>query len=358
MSRLITLTLCIALATGCQLATPEQPVDPANPVDPMDPMDPADLQPTDNDPAGTYHVVNEFDLTVSAVLPGTLYTYVSVLADLRDDPAGTLFDLLAEANVPLLSDLLDVLPSELESQLIGWLNEAIASTSYQDGTAIQAIDSILAMARVVLTRFDLISELELPALQDASPGQAAHQLHALGYRVGTHAFEIAIVNTPLFVTRTTLAASITPQEDRPAELGLDLHSFGLPYGEYAYQALEYAVTQQHGMGIRDTLGAIINCPAVAASVADKCALGVCVGHEAELSALCELGLDLAVEELRSRLYELRFDAVELDEGKALLAADPEDPDGVLIAAGTWQSRIDIGTGLRRAPARFSGSRLP
>lgn len=306
-------------------------------------------------------MVNEFDLTVSNVLPEMVYTYVDLLARLRDNPAGTLFDLLEQADVPLLSDLMAALPSSLESSLEGWLNDAIESTNYQDTTAVQAIDAILVLAQTVLTRFDLVSELDLPDIDGVDAGQASHRLNALRLHAAGNDFEIPIelpaTDPPLFVTATELTASMSLYQGGAAQLGLDLHSFGLPYGEYAYQGLEYVVTAQYGMGIRDTLGAIVDCPSAAAQVASKCVLGVCVGHEQELTALCEQGLDLAVEELQSRLYELRFDAVELGNGQAVYTCDPDNASFAQIGDGTWDARIDIGTGLRPAPATFSGTRL-
>src|SRR5690606_7179413 len=65
--------------------------------------------------------------------------------------------------------------------------------------------------------------------------------------------------------------------------------FGLEYGEYAWQGINLGVEAVFGGDIRTSLGTLINCGALAKSIAQKCALGVCVGHETELNAICEGG---------------------------------------------------------------------
>jgi hypothetical protein len=100
---------------------------------------------------------------------------------------------------------------------------------------------------------------------------------------------------------------------------------------------------------------------VAASVAQKCILSLCVGHREELQELCEQGLDAAIEKLHEELASMRFDAVTLSSGTASMWDAAEGGgarDGALdrIAGGVWTASLDLGMGPRPAPATFSGVR--
>lgn len=364
MNHFTTYMLALGLFSACALPNSQSPQSPdTNPRDPGDPQDPGN--PPDPEPvswtaelAGTYELENHFDLTAAAVLPETLYTSVNVLAGLRDDPAGTLFTLLEDANAPVLSDLLAVLPSALEDRLQGWINSYITSSIYQNTSVTTAMDTILVAAQTVLTQFDVVTELDVPDTETSE--QALHRLRALRLHMDGHTFEIAlepIASIPLFVGEAPAAVSVTAHADGRTELALGTHAFGVPYGAYAYDALEYVVTRRYGADIRTTLGAMVNCPGMAAHVANQCVLGVCVGHEQALRDLCEQGLDLAVDELRTRMHAVRFDAMQFASGQAAMVKDPATSE-LSIRDGQWQAAIDIGMGLRSLPATFTGTRLP
>lgn len=103
------------------------------------------------------------------------------------------------------------------------------------------------------------------------------------------------------------------------------------------------------MGIRASLGAAVNCPLVAARVASKCVLGVCVGHTSELTSICERGLDEVVERAHAKLASFRFDAFHLEAGTATVLATG-------LVGGVWTAEINAGQGLRHAPATFTATR--
>ena len=115
------------------------------------------------------------------------------------------------------------------------------------------------------------------------------------------------------------------------------------------------------MSLRESLGAAVDCPALAAEVAGKCVLGLCVGHGQELNDICEQGLDLVVAELRGTFEAYRIDALELDVGEVEMrdALDSADDDGRVdvLRAGLWQARIDLSQGLRDIGASFEGGRI-
>ena len=132
--------------------------------------------------------------------------------------------------------------------------------------------------------------------------------------------------------------------------------FGLQYGEYAWQGVQAASMALFGDDIRGVLGGAINCAGLASSIADKCVLGACVGHESELKSICTGGLDAIVDFAHDRFAEHRIDAFEFATGTARLVDDDGDGIGDRMVDGTWDARMNLGLGLRHAPATFEGQR--
>ena len=92
-------------------------------------------------------------------------------------------------------------------------------------------------------------------------------------------------------------------------------------------------------------------------MSQRCVLGLCVDHAAQLDAICEQGLDLAAAELRSRIEALTFDAIRLQRGDAaMLDAPSADRRIDQLTGGVWKASIDIGMGARPVPATFTATR--
>ena len=108
--------------------------------------------------------------------------------------------------------------------------------------------------------------------------------------------------------------------------------------------------------MRATIGNAVNCPKLAHAVASRCVLGVCVGHETELTQLCEGGLDSIVDIAHEQIAKLRLDALHLASGTARLVSDDGDGVGDRVVDGVWQAELNLGAGLRDAPGTFAGVR--
>jgi hypothetical protein len=304
---------------------------------------------------GTFAVTSTIDIRVANVLPTTIYDKLETLRALRDDPGNLFFDLVEEAGLPLVAELRAMLPDAVEDQVGDWITDAIPESVRAQ------IDAILAATDITLGEFDLLSELTLPAADSGGRARATHRLSSLRFVVEGRSFELAIPASSAapFVTITEVEAVIGRGGENGADARLTLaeHSFGLHYGEFAYQLIEAHVQAKFGVDLRTHLGDLVDCEAVAAEVAAKCILNVCVGHAEQLEELCNKGLDKAVEKLHEKLAEERFDAVVFSSGEADLWDDVGD-DGVLdlVDGGVWQASINLGQGLRPAPATFVGSR--
>ena len=109
-------------------------------------------------------------------------------------------------------------------------------------------------------------------------------------------------------------------------------------------------------GHRGALGAAVDCAAAAAAkVATTGAFGKTVGHEAEVRALCETGLDRAVAKLRARIAEQNWEVIRLETGSATMVDADGDHTAEQLGEGTWTAKLDAGQGLRPVPATFTGA---
>jgi hypothetical protein len=142
-----------------------------------------------------------------------------------------------------------------------------------------------------------------------------------------------------------------------ATLSVGDHFFGLAYGEIVFAALDGGLT---GEPLRARLGRAFDCPAMGRAVASRCVAVVCIGHAAELTQICEQGLDLAVEKVHAKLSELSFRALRFQEGAAELWDAPTSGgarDGRIdrVEDGVFaKATIDAGTGPRACKATFAG----
>jgi hypothetical protein len=318
---------------------------------------------------GTYQVESSFDLSAAALAPEATVANVRLLRSLHDDPMGTFVHVLDEAGVPLVHELRDALPDVLEDEVGGWFNDALLNRSVEGQSVGAELDLLLGMADTTLVRFDLLTDLSLregtaPAGSEA-PSTAVHAFRGIRYdflggRLPVEVLRFVDERTPI-VTETELPARITAAGAGDARLELGDHAFGVPYGQYAFAALDRAASERYGVPLRGALGQLVGCASVAHSVAAKCVGFACVGHEGELTALCESGLDHVVEKIRAGFQSYDFDAVRLRAGHAELRDVPA-PDGTRdgridsIAAGVWDAAIDIGQGPREVRATFTGRR--
>jgi hypothetical protein len=318
---------------------------------------------------GSYQIVSSYDLTAGAVLPEPVADYAQEIVGLRKDPAGTMFKLLDDAGVPLASDLMDALPGPVADQLKKAINDFFAAQVYGDARASSELDTLTAAVETVVARPDVVSQLSLLAPDATGATTATHRLEELRYHLDGGAVEITVpIVTPAgaadsaLTLETGATARVTLGEaGEDAHLDVGDHAFGVPYGTYVLGAVDQVMEQRYGTDLRGALGRLVDCDAMATSVAGTCVLGACIGHPSTLAAICDAGLDLAYQQATDRVRALRFDALR-QSGQAQMwdAATPGDASDRRIdrlAAGRWAASIDFGMGPRNVAATFAGTRV-
>lgn len=305
--------------------------------------------PEDPVPAktGPYQIATKVDFTVEQVLPAQLELVVSTLREMSTNPAHAIIDIADQAGVPAVGALYGALPGALKSKLEGWINDEIEKVKIGGQPVTAYCGQIAHLAEFALSHFEVDSELTVGG------DTATHRLTALDLTptgivdlripIGGFAGDILTQTPDLFVAE---GGAITLGEQH----------FGLNYGEYAWQGIEAISQKLFGGTVREVLGHAINCPGLAHTISDKCVLGVCVGHESDLRSICEGGLDAAVDLVHDRLADMRIEALHLASGDAKLVDDDGDGIGDRVVDGTWDAEMNMGLGLRHAPATFSGAR--
>ncbi len=304
--------------------------------------DPTNL-PSDSRP---YQVKTTVDFTVEAILPQQIELAVSTLRAFSENPARTLITVADQAGVPAVKALYDVIPQVIKDNLEGWINGEINKLKINGKTLPQYAGEIAAYADTALTQFGLQSRLTL------KNGAATHTLTALDFAPAGLDVQLPI---------TGLAADLLTQQptftiNQAGALAVGDQHFGLQYGEYAWQGINLASTQLFGGDIRTALGNAIKCPQFAHTIATKCVLNVCVGHETELTAICNGGLDAIVNQIHQRIAAFRIDVFHFISGKAQFLDDNQDGVADRIVDGTWNAEMNLGMGLRHTPATFTATR--
>lgn len=305
--------------------------------------------PEDPVPAktGPYQLVSTVDFTVEAVLPPQIEDVVVSLRDFSTNPAHALLDLAEQHGVVAVTILRAALPGVLEDKLEGWINGEIEKLKIAGKPITEYAGEIAMLAEIALTQFAVDSELTI----DPS-GAATHRLTGLDLRPAGINFRLPIGGLAADLLTQTPDLAVADH----GALSLGEQHFGLQYGEYAWQGIEAGSRLAFGGDVRATLGKVIDCTAVAHTVASKCVLGVCVGHETELRDICTGGLDAVVGFAHDKLAAMRLDVLHFAQGSARLVDDDGDGVGDRIADGVWQAELNLGLGLRHAPATFTGTR--
>jgi len=337
MKRLLALVLLAACGTtpgsgtgtgsGDDLGTPENPV------------------PQQGD-EGPYQLASNVDLTVEAILPAQAEAVVEQLRDFSTNPAHALITLADASGVPAVGTLYGALPGILKDKLEGWINGEIDKVQIAGHPVTDYAGEIAALADTALTTFGLASELTVDG------DHATHTLTAIDFNPAGFDVHVSLAAVPGDLLTQT--PTITVGAAGAMTLG-DQH-FGLAYGEYAWRGINLAVKATTGADIRTTLGNAVNCPHLASVIANKCVLGVCVGHEAELTSICEGGLDALVNTVHDRLAAMRFDVFHFASGAGHMVDDDQDGIADRIETGTWDAELNLGMGLRHTPAAFTGTR--
>lgn len=291
----------------------------------------------------SYEVQSKIDFTVNGAVPQQVIEASATLRAFAQNPASTL---LARADQTAVQQLKASLPSTLASSLEGWLNTEIDKARIATKTMRQYATELATITEGTLTRFTVESTLSM------TPAKATHRLANLNFKPSS--FDIVVLIGGMAADKLLQSPALSVGAAGALELGDQ--QFGLAFGHHAWSGIGLASTHIFGSGVQATLATGINCTTLARTIAAKCLSTSCVGHEAQLEAICVGGTAGIVDQLRARVTAVDLDVFRFISGTARLVDDNGDGLADRIVEGNWDAEINLGLGVRKAPATFAATR--
>lgn len=295
---------------------------------------------------GPYQVINKVDFTVEQIVPAQVELAVSTLRQFSTNPAKALVSIAGQAGVPYADTIYSLIPGPIRGNFEGWINDEVAKVKVNGQPITKYAGDMAHLFEYALTDFSVDSTMTLDGMA------VSHTLTALDLRPAGVDFVLPISG----VASDILTQHPTLELTEGGGLVFGEQHFGLNYGEYVWQAVEAFSTAQFGHGIKETLSNAVNCAGIAHTVANKCVLGVCVGHESQIKGVCQGGINAAVDFVHDQITSHRIEALHFASGGATLVDADGDGVGDQIVEGTWDAEMNFGLGLRHTNASFDGTR--
>jgi hypothetical protein len=321
---------------------------------------------------GVYELSSYFDLTSTGVFPDVANDTLQALSNFKEHPSQTMVDLLAAAKVPVVPDLLNAVPSFIRDKVLGYVDDHVIKSFYKTVPFAKNLTGMLDDLASITTKFELVTTLDLPQGNAIGDVQASHTFKGVAYNWSD---KRNVINAPDVlkslekqrVTANAVALEKRSPELETARLGLGDHAFNVPIGSFALLAANKVMQDKLGAAdLRDALGKVVDCAALAADVANRCIdpIGpgkICVGHETELENLCTLGLDVLVGVIQGQIKRLDLPLLHMKDGSAQMwdAATPKGPlDATIdrIDHGYWTATVHVGSEDKTILATFVGHR--
>jgi hypothetical protein len=213
------------------------------------------------------------------------------------------------------------------------------------GTALsQSATDLAALIRPAFVHATLASELTYV------DGKPHHRLTSVNLR--------PTIETPLeLVAGPGVILEQSPRSiSYQGSVTFEAHAFNVPTGPALRRLFDTTCQAQLGGGLRQAVGAAVDCARVAHAVAAQCTATGCVGHEDALRAACEGGLDALVARVDGDLDGMQVDTLLLRFGSARLIDGDRDGRADALAGGGWDATMDFGFDRFTTSATFTGVR--
>jgi hypothetical protein len=287
-----------------------------------------------------YSVESIISLTVD---PAQMTEAVGKLRAFAASPAAALLAEAQAASSPALQTLNTQLSSTLRNSLVTWITAEIDKVRIGGKTVKDASADLAMIAETVLTRFKIESTLSI------TPHGANHSFNSLNFTPASVDIVVPIGG----LKADSISQPTTMTLGNGGALSLGSQSFGLAFGNHAWQALNLAATRIYGGDVRTALTTAVDCRAIATAVAARCISTSCVGHSTEIQTLCTSSLDAILGQLRDRIPAFDLEVFDFDAGAAHLVDANLDGIGERIDNGTWDISMDMGQGLHEVHAAFT-----
>lgn len=285
--------------------------------------------------------IDAYAVTSPMTIPLELPDVAARIMALREFSVRGGYTLLAQSAGTSARSALDALPVSLRTKLESWIDAELDKSKIGTKTVRQVSGELATIADDVVSHFVVESSLTI------TPTSASHTLRDLNFTPGNLDIIVPIGG----LTADTLVQKTTAVVGEGGALEIGDQRFSLAFGSHAWQAINLASTTMFGGDISILEHA--DCDTVARNVAARCVSGVCVGHVAELLAVCHDGLASLVSELRGAIAPIELGTLRFAHGSARMVDTTGDGVADRILDGTWDAETDVGLGVRKSSVAFT-----
>lgn len=321
---------------------------------------------------GVYELSSYFDLTSTGVFPDVANDTLKALSNFKEHPTQTMVDLLAAAKVPVVPTVLNAIPSFIRDYVLGYIDDHMVKSLYKSVPFAKNLTGMLDDLASITTKFELVTTLDLPQGNAIGDIQASHTFAGVAYNWSDKRNVINAPEVLKSLEKQSVKANAVSLEKRSPELEsarlkLGDHVFTVPIGSFALLAANKLMNDKFGAAdLRDALGKVIDCAALADDVSKRCIdpVGpgrICVDHKTEIQNLCNVGLDIVVGVVQGQIKRLDLPLLHMKEGNAQMWDAPA-PKGALDATidridhGYWTATVNVGSTEKTILATFVGHR--
>jgi hypothetical protein len=314
--------------------------------------------------SGVYEVVAPLDFTQNGVLPGIVSPLLAGLTDLHDHPGKALYEILAGANIPYISDLMNKLPSFLVAGLEGLLDDLITKNVYQGYPVVDQVTGIISGIAEVTRTMDVHDTITIHKPAADMTVQVEQQLNAVGFTLLGTTQVVPIPAASMSKALSKMPGKLTPHSNAPvadADVTITDGTFSIPYGSLLLEALGPLLFNQFG-GATDLAGALKNmvpCADFGQTIVNNS--GGVITDPSVGKDLCEGALGLVATAVTKPINDLSLDGVKvtMSVGKLYdvsMTKPKMDYQSDRLAEGKWDWAFTVSGGTATVPSTFSGDR--
>lgn len=322
---------------------------------------------------GKYELSNYFDMTSAGVFPDAANDTLKALSNFKEKPTQTMVDLMDAANVPVVPTVLNAIPAIIRDKVLGWVDDNIIASLYKSAPFAKTMTGVLDDLASITTKFELVTTLDVPAGNGIGDALGSHTFSGVAWNWQDKRHLIGAPEVLKQLELQQVAVNAVALEKRSPELEsgrlkIGNHKFNVPIGSFMILEVNKVLKEKFGVAnLREALGAIVNCEAVADKVSKQCIdpIGpgkVCVDHKPELKGLCNTGLDILTGVVQGQISRLDLPLLDMKEGQAQMWDAPTEKGALdatidRIDKGFWEAHVTVGKSDKKILATFIGKRI-
>jgi hypothetical protein len=322
---------------------------------------------------GKYELYSELDLTSAGLLPEVMNDTLKALSNFKEHPSQTIVDLADAANVPVVPTVINAIPGPIRGLVLGYIDEHVFKALYEAVPVTQKLTGLLDDLASIITRFELVTTLDVPQGDAIGDLKAKHTISGVGYHWSDKRH---VINAPELLAKLVeqkVDGNAVTLEKRSAELEtgrlkIGDHTFNVPVGTFTVYAADELAKEKFGVpNLRGALGKFVDCEKLAQDVSTRCIdpIGpgkICVDHKSEIKNLCTIGLDLVVGAIVGQIKRLDIPVLNFKDGVAQMwdaptEGGPLDATIDRIDHGFWTAMIKVTKTDKPVVATFTGKRV-